>query len=137
MNGGLYIDGGSSLRLVAVALLLLAGATARAQPAATPDARQEAAALAELEAARALVAEVAVTVALAPRVVAKAPTTATLSLATRPDGAELVVDGKAAGRWYKRWYLWTIAAVVVVAATGAGVGGYFATRPHYDATITF
>lgn len=35
-------------------------------------------------------------------------------------------------RWYRRWYPWTIAAVVVVAAAGAGVGGWYATRPHYD-----
>ena len=128
-----------------------------------------------------------VAVALQPRAIVVAPTTATLTLATRPDGAELVVDGRAAGRapwsgtldpgghdvratlaghhptrqevmltagqtrtltlelvalppplrWYKRWYTWTAAAAVVVVAVGAGVGGWFATRPHYDETITF
>jgi hypothetical protein len=40
-------------------------------------------------------------------------------------------------RWYKRWYTWTIVAVLVAGGVGAGVGGYFATRPTFDQTISF
>jgi hypothetical protein len=33
---------------------------------------------------------------------------------------------------YKRWYVWTIVAVVAAGAVAAGIGGYFATRPQAD-----
>jgi hypothetical protein len=123
---------------------------------------------------------------LSPKLKAKVPTTAKLSVMSRPAGAELSLDGKSianpwsgtvdpgghevratlkgyekartelvlsAGQeraltveltplpppppWYKRWYTWTIVAVVVAGGVGAGVGGYFATRPTFDQTISF
>lgn len=125
-----------------------------------------------------------VEVTLAPQ---RRVTTATLSVHSKPPGAELFVDGRFAGRepwsgtlepgghevraqlaghemaraelvltagqsrdllvelaplppptkWYKRWYTWTLAGVLVAGAVGAGVGGYIATHPGPDLAIDF
>jgi hypothetical protein len=128
-----------------------------------------------------------VEVALSPKLKPKIATTAKLTIASHPNGADLTLDGKALGiepwtgnlqpggheikaslkgyvtakqealltagqvrtvtvelslippppKWYRRWYTWTIVAVLVAGAAGAGVGGYIATHPGPDYSIQF
>lgn len=39
--------------------------------------------------------------------------------------------------WYRRWYVWTIAGVVVAGAVGGGIGGYYASLPTYDLRVSY